>query len=147
MTANNRAVAKRGGAVKAGAVLRLFALGDLMKSACLESRIGVLVLALAFFAAANKSAHAAGDVKSGREKAHMCEVCHGLDGQGKVVEAPNLAGQNEQYMVKQLTAFKSGERQNEMMSVVAATLSQKNIEDLAAYYAAIPVTIGKLPGD
>jgi len=89
----------------------------------------------------------AGNVKAGREKAQKCEVCHGLDGLAKIVEAPNLAGQNEQYLIKQIEAFKSGGRTNEQMTLFVPALSQTDIEDLAAYYAAIEITIGKLPGD
>ena len=90
------------------------------------------------------SAHA-GDVKIGAELAKKCEACHGLDGLSKIAEAPNIAGQSEQYLIKQLTAFKTGERQNEMMSIVAPTLSEKDIEDLASYYSAIEIKVGKLP--
>jgi cytochrome c553 len=104
------------------------------------------LLTLAFVFALQGVAIAAGDVKAGREKAQKCEACHGLDGLSKVVEAPNIAGQTEQYLIKQLNAFKSGERQNEMMSLVAPTLKPGDIEDLAAYYAAIEITVGKLPG-
>jgi cytochrome c553 len=106
---------------------------------------GVLVSVLAVLAAMPGRADAGGDVKAGREKAQKCEVCHGLDGVSKVVEAPNIAGQNQQYLVKQVNAFKSGERQNEMMSIIARTLSPDDIEDLAAYYAAIEITVGKIP--
>jgi cytochrome c553 len=89
---------------------------------------------------------AAGDIKAGQEvAAQKCEVCHGLDGLSKLPEAPNLAGQIEPYLIKQLTAFKAGERQNEMMSVVAPGLSEKDIENLAAYYAAIEIKVVKVP--
>jgi cytochrome c553 len=105
------------------------------------------VILIFFFGAAESQAVADGNVSAGRQKIQKCEVCHGLDGQAKIVEAPNLAGQNEAYMIRQLNAFKSGERQNELMSIVAPTLSPEDIEDFSAYYAAIPVTIGKLPGE
>lgn len=91
------------------------------------------------------SADAAGSVKAGRDKAQKCEACHGLDGMSKLPEAPNLAGQVVPYLIGQLQAFKSGARKNDVMSVMAATLSPQDIEDLAAYYAAIEVTVGKLP--
>ncbi len=83
---------------------------------------------------------------AGREKAEKCAVCHGLDGLSKVAEAPNLAGQSENYLVEQLKAFKAGDRKNEMMSVVIGDLSPADIEDLAAYYSAIEITVGKIPG-
>jgi len=73
-------------------------------------------------------------------------TCHGLDGLSKTPDAPNIVGQIEPYIVAQLQAFKSGLRKNDAMSVVAPTLSDKDIEDLAAYYAAIEISVGKLPG-
>ena len=112
----------------------------------LAAQVGSALLSLASLAATQSADALAGDIKAGREKAQQCEACHGLDGLSKIVEAPNIAGQNEQYLVKELNAFKSGERQNEMMSVVVTTLSPTDIENLAAYYAAIEVTIGKIPG-
>jgi cytochrome c553 len=109
-------------------------------------RVLIDALSLVILATMAGRANAGGDIKAGREKAQKCEVCHGLDGLSKVAEAPNIAGQNQQYLVKQLNAFKSGERQNEMMSLVAPSLSPDDIEDLAAYYAAIEITVGKIPG-
>lgn len=108
--------------------------------------VGTLAISLVISTAMHGDADAQGDVKAGREKARICEPCHGLDGLSKIVEAPSIAGQNEPYLIEQLNAFKSGERKNEMMSLVAPTLSPKDIEDLAAYYAAVEVAIKKLPG-
>jgi cytochrome c553 len=87
----------------------------------------------------------AADLKAGRQKALVCQTCHGLDGKSKLPEAPNLAGQTEVYLAKALKDFRSGERKNDMMSLVAPTLKDADIEDLAAYYAAIPVTVGTPP--
>lgn len=89
----------------------------------------------------------AGNAKAGREKAIACQACHGLDGMSKVPDAPNIAGQVESYLAAQLRAFKSGTRKNEAMSVVASTLSDQDIDNLAAYFAAIEIKPGKLPGD
>ncbi len=89
----------------------------------------------------------AGDTKAGRAKALMCQACHGLDGLSKVPDAPNIAGQTEQYIVAQLQAFKSGARKNDAMSVVAPSLSDADINDLAAYFSAIEIKIIKLPGE
>jgi cytochrome c553 len=100
-----------------------------------------LVIAMASL---THSAYAAGNVKAGRQKALQCQTCHGLDGLSKLPEAPNIAGNPEPYLVKQLDAFRKGERKNEMMSVVAQPLSDQDIADLAAYYAAIEVTV-KIP--
>jgi cytochrome c553 len=88
----------------------------------------------------------AGDVKAGRAKVEVCAVCHGMDGLSKIAEAPNLAGQNEQYLIAQLGAFQTGVRSNEMMSIVIKNLSPADIENVAAYYAAIPISVGNPPG-
>ena len=84
----------------------------------------------------------AGDAKAGRAKVEaVCAVCHGVDGLAKIPEAPNLAGQSETYLTEQITAFKSGERKNEMMSVVVQDLSEADIENLAAYYSGIEISV------
>ena len=88
----------------------------------------------------------AGDIKAGREKALMCQACHGTDGLSKVPDAPNIAAQTEAYLTAQLKAFKSGARKNDSMSVVAQTLSDKDIDDLAAYFSAIEIKVVKIPG-
>jgi cytochrome c553 len=88
---------------------------------------------------------AASDVKAGRMKAQMCQACHGLDGLSKAPDAPNIAGQIEPYLTAQLQAFKSGARKSEAMSLVAASLSEKDIDDLAAYFSAIEINLGKIP--
>jgi cytochrome c553 len=75
----------------------------------------------------------------------MCQTCHGLDGKAKIPEAPNLAGQSEVYLVKALQDYRSGTRKNDMMSLVAPTLKDNDIDDLAAYYSAIEVTVGPPP--
>jgi cytochrome c553 len=87
----------------------------------------------------------AGDIKAGRAKALMCQACHGLDGLSKVPDAPNIAGQTEPYIVAQLQAYKSGARKNDAMSVVAPSLSDTDIEDLAAYFSAIEISVVKIP--
>jgi len=89
----------------------------------------------------------AADVKAGRAKALMCQACHGIDGLSKVPDAPNIAGQTESYLITQLQAFKCGARKNDAMSLVASSLSDNDVEDLAAYYSAIEVKIVKIPGD
>jgi cytochrome c553 len=88
---------------------------------------------------------AAGNVGAGRQKALMCQTCHGLDGKAKIPEAPNLAGQSDFYLAKALKDYRSGARKNDMMSLVAQTLKDNDIDDLAAYYSAIEVTVGPPP--
>jgi len=111
-------------------------------------RYALTILAVALVAAgmlAVRDGRAAGDIAAGRQKALMCQTCHGLDGKAKIPEAPNLAGQSEVYLVKALNDYRSGARKNDMMSLVAPTLKDNDIDDLAAYYAAIEVTVGPPP--
>lgn len=82
------------------------------------------------------SASSAQDVEAGRKVAGMCRTCHGLDGYAKIPIAPHIGGEPASYLVEQLTAFKTGTRQHEMMSVVASSLSDQQIADVAAWYAA-----------
>src|SRR6202046_2726524 len=104
-----------------------------------------LIAGLAFVVCASDDGFAAGNVAAGRQKALMCQTCHGLDGKAKIPEAPNLAGQSATYLVKALNDYRSGARKNDMMSLVAPTLKDKDVEDLAAYYSAIEVAVSSPP--
>ena len=90
-------------------------------------------------------ARADADAAIGRKKAIQCQACHGLDGIAKIPEASNLAGQTDVYLVSALHAYKSGERKNDMMSTIAPMLSDQDIDNLAAYYSSIEITV-KVPG-
>ncbi len=79
------------------------------------------------------------DAKSGREKAKMCALCHGLNGIAVAANAPNLAGENAAYIVSQLKAFRSGKREHEQMSIIAAALTDTEISNLARWYSIIAV--------
>ena len=65
----------------------------------------------------------------------VCQSCHGLDGQGINDTYPKLAGQFSDYMVKALSDYKSGKRQNAIMSGFASTLSEQDMHDVAAYFS------------
>lgn len=110
-------------------------------------RRGVAVLLGIVLVVSATDAVAAGDWKSGRGKAMLCQACHGIDGMSKVPDAPNIAGQTEPYLTTQLKAFKSGARKSETMSLVAQTLSDKDIDDLAVYFSAIQIKVIKVPGE
>lgn len=83
---------------------------------------------------------AAGDAAAGATKTSMCEGCHGITGYKtafpEVYSVPKIGGQNAAYIVKALKAYKSGERNHPSMKGIAATLSDKDMADLAAYYSA-----------
>jgi len=85
----------------------------------------------------------AGDIKAGQEKSAMCASCHGADGNSLVAIYPNLAGQSANYIAKQLTDFKAGERNDPVMAGMVAALSKKDINDLAAYFAVQVPAAGK----
>jgi cytochrome c553 len=83
----------------------------------------------------------AGDAAAGRDKAQACVACHGSLGVSTLPNAPNLAGQPEIYLVEQLRFYRSGRRPHEVMGVVARPLSDRDIDDLAAWYASIPFDV------
>jgi len=73
---------------------------------------------------------------NGATKAAVCSACHGPNGNSSNPEWPNLAGQGERYLVQQLKYFKDGKRNNPVMAPMAAPLSDQDMVDLAAYFAA-----------
>jgi cytochrome c553 len=83
----------------------------------------------------------AADAKAGRKKAQMCSACHGIDGISKMPMAPNIAGSPAMYLEKQMKAFRSEERKDETMNVVAKPLSDADIADLAAWYSGLTVDV------
>lgn len=85
---------------------------------------------------ASAGAMAAGDAAAGKSKAAVCSACHGADGNSTNPLWPKLAGQHADYLVKQLKAFKAGERNDPVMSPMATPLSDEDMQDVAAYFAA-----------
>jgi cytochrome c553 len=81
------------------------------------------------------STGAEGSADEGQSKAAPCVACHGVNGNSANPVWPSLAGQHPQYVIEQLKAFKSGARQDPLMSPMAAPLSEGDMADLAAYYA------------
>ncbi|WP_457666294.1 c-type cytochrome [Thiolapillus sp.] len=80
----------------------------------------------------------AGDAAAGKTKATtVCAACHGPAGISVAPQFPNLAGQKEAYIVKQLKAFKAGTRTDPIMAPQAAPLSDADIENVAAYFASL----------
>lgn len=80
----------------------------------------------------------AGDAEAGKAKSAVCAACHGADGKALIPTYPNLAGQNEAYLVESLKAYKNKTRtggQAVIMQGQAALLSDADMANLAAYYA------------
>ncbi|MBT3456775.1 MAG: cytochrome c4 [Thiotrichales bacterium] len=95
----------------------------------------IIILASILITSLTNPILAAGDAEAGQAKSATCMGCHGLAGNSTIPNFPKLAGQGKAYIVKQLQYFKSGERGNAMMAGVALSLSDQDMEDVAAYYS------------
>lgn len=98
--------------------------------------LGCCLISL-FASSFSLSAYAGGDITRGKAKAATCAGCHGANGMGISGEFPNLAGQKQDYLVKQLHAFKSGNRIDPTMKAMTSSLIDNDILNLAAYYASL----------
>jgi len=82
---------------------------------------------------------AAGDPVVGRTKTSMCAGCHGIPGwrtaYPSVYSVPKLGGQHAEYILAALKGYQSGERSHPSMDAIVGSLSEQDMEDLAAYYA------------
>ena len=94
-----------------------------------------LVLILLVQLALTTSAIAGGNAVAGKEKSQACVACHGETGMSAAPTFPNIAGQYEDYLYMSLKSYKSGDRNNAIMSGIVATLNDQDMKDLAAYYA------------
>ena len=107
----------------------------------------MLKIALLASLAAWVPAHASGDAEAGKAKSAACMACHGADGNSAAPNFPKLAGQHATYIAKQLSEFKNGARQDPTMSAMAAPLSEQDMADLGAFYAAQKAQIGSAAED
>ena len=89
----------------------------------------------------------AGNVDSGKDKVATCVACHGQDGNSMVGLWPSLAGQNTNYLVRQLQHIKSGKRSIDVMVGLLDNFSKEDLEDIAAFYASKKNTIGQVDAD
>lgn len=108
-----------------------------------QSQVSLLAVSVLLIGAAILSAGLAyaRDPVAGKARAGMCAACHGPLGLSQLPNAPNLAGQPAIYLVEQLKNYRSGKRQNEMMSVIAKPLTDQEIDDLAAWYESLRVSV------
>jgi len=97
----------------------------------MKSFFFVLLTALMF---ASSSVIAA-DAAAGKAKSVVCAACHGPAGVSSNPMWPNLAGQKEQYLAKQIKDFRDGKRKDPLMSPMAAALSDTDIANLAAFFS------------
>lgn len=104
-----------------------------------------LLAAVAMPTLAADAADAAGakpDLAKGQASSQVCVACHTVDGSRGAPANPILAGQHVEYLVKQLTEFKSGKRANAIMSGMAATLADGDLKHVAAYYNSLKAEPG-----
>lgn len=95
---------------------------------------------LAALAGAAPAVLAAGNAAAGRDKVYTCHGCHGITGYENAYpnyHVPKIAGQNEQYLIDALNAYKSGARSHPTMQAQADSLSAQDIADIAAYLSSL----------
>ena len=111
--------------------------------AFIASAVASLIFAAASITASAQAPAAAqataGDARAGAQNIQRCQGCHGIEGwrtaYPEVYKVPRIGGQHASYFVSALKAYKSGERKHPGMRSIAVSLSDKDMLDLAAYYA------------
>ncbi len=97
---------------------------------------------------AGGAAHAAGDAARGKELSYTCLGCHGIEDYKNVYptySVPKLLGQHPEYIVAALKEYKSGERSHGTMHVQASSLSDQDMQDVAAYFSSLPLPATAAP--
>ena len=112
---------------------------------CIQNRIAIGLVAAALFADATayadeppeaiKQRIGTGNPIAGQSKSTLCQSCHGEDGLSVENLIPHLAGQYSTYIAKELRNFQSGARKHQIMSVMAKTINDADLADIAAYFA------------
>ena len=98
-------------------------------------RILVIILTVMLLGAAVSVT--AADIEAGKAKATLCAACHGPDGISMNDLWPNLRGQKQGYLIKQIKAYRDGERQDPTMLPMVKPLTDEDIENIAAYYSSL----------
>ena len=97
-----------------------------------------LIISLTFFAVGSLLAN--GDPRSGRNKSYTCIGCHGIPGYNNAYptyNVPKIGGQNYEYLVSALQAYRNGERKHPTMQLQASSLSEQDINDISTYFASL----------
>ncbi len=113
--------------------------GNLMKKNFLALAISLV------FIGTSSILHAEGKINAGKEKSASCAGCHGETGNSTVSTFPKLAQQHASYLVRQLKSFKDGSRKDPMMSAMALPLTEEDMADIGAFYAAQKISLNELP--
>lgn len=110
----------------------------------MKKKLQVFSISLVLTSAAS-ILHAEGNINAGKQKTASCASCHGEGGNSTVATFPKLSQQHPSYLEKQLRAFKDGSRNDPMMSAMALALSDEDMADISAYYAAQNISGNTLP--
>ena len=113
------------------------------------SKLIQLAAVVTYFGFASAQSYAAepGNAEAGKAAAAPCAACHGQDGATPLDPSyPNLAGQNEKYLVRQMLAIQSDERAIPLMAGQLNGKSEAQLADLAAYYASLPAKLSQATG-
>jgi cytochrome c553 len=105
-----------------------------------------LLVAGAALALSSTALLAEGNAAAGKTKAAACFACHGTDGNAIDPQYPRLAGQYNMYLQQALHEYKDGRRNNPIMKGFVATLSDQDIEDVAAFFSSLPTKLDTLDG-
>lgn len=107
-----------------------------MIKALLLFPVGLFVFTLVVYSAFG------GELKAGKAKAQtVCQTCHGMDGIATQAMVPNLAGQQKEYIIKQLKEFRSWQRVHAQMSIIAKMLKDEDIENVAEWFSSIKISV------
>jgi cytochrome c553 len=99
-----------------------------------------IAFAAALISAANSPVAGAADAEAGRKKAEACAACHGPEGNSSNPAVPSISAQPAQFLTTALFMFREGNRKDPQMSPMAASLSNADLNDLAAYFSGRPRT-------
>lgn len=102
-----------------------------------------IAIAAALVAGLTGVVHAAGNAEAGKAKAASCVACHGADGNSIAPNFPNLAGQSEAFLYKQLKDFKEGKRSDATMNAMVLPLDDQAMQDVSAYFAGLKLNPGQ----
>jgi cytochrome c553 len=115
------------GATDAGSAGKASPAGDMAKQQTAVEAVEEVAVAIEDAGAAD-----------GKAKTMVCAACHGQNGISMTDIWPNLAGQKKGYLIKQIRAFRDGQRVDPSMMPMVKSLSDQDIEDIAGYYAGLP---------
>ena len=106
-----------------------------MKRTCKSLKFRIFPIVFALFL--GSSASLAGNIEAGKEKALTCLACHGVGNTVQGIATPIISGQYEDYLVEAMKSYRSGSRNNPVMNSFVSNLSDKDIEDIAAFYSSM----------